>query len=96
MVLKAKGFLTTTRGVHGGYLLARTPERINLLDVVEALEGEISLVDCLDECTPCQRESTCVTKAMWQKLRTAITDILHTTTLKDLLKAPHHERQHET
>jgi Rrf2 family cysteine metabolism transcriptional repressor len=43
--LKAAGLVTSIRGAAGGYMLARDPEQISLLDIVHAVEGELQLVD---------------------------------------------------
>lgn len=45
--LKRGGILASRRGVDGGYMLARPAEKISLLDVVEAVEGGISINRCL-------------------------------------------------
>ncbi|MDH5752740.1 MAG: Rrf2 family transcriptional regulator [Deltaproteobacteria bacterium] len=45
--LAGAGILDSTRGAQGGYELARRPEQISLADVVEALEGPFSLVECI-------------------------------------------------
>jgi Rrf2 family protein len=41
--LVSSGLLVSTRGVIGGYTLARSPDQISLLDVIEAVEGPVSL-----------------------------------------------------
>ena len=43
--LKAAGLINSSRGAHGGYELARPPEEINLKEIVEALEGPLSLIE---------------------------------------------------
>ena len=43
------GFIKSIRGVNGGYKLQRSPERISILNVLEALEGEIDFCDNLEE-----------------------------------------------
>ena len=58
--LAAGGVLTSTRGAQGGYKLARDPRRINLADIVEALEGAFSLVECIDE--TCAHQAHCPTQ----------------------------------
>jgi len=48
--LKSAGIITTSRGARGGYELARKPESVNMLEIVEALEGRSSLIGIeLDE-----------------------------------------------
>ena len=50
--LARKGLLVSQQGMNGGYVLARDPARISIVDVVEALEGPISI-------TPCERGDDC-------------------------------------
>jgi len=47
-LLKASGLIRSARGARGGYVLAKEPGEISLYDIVQALEGSWSLVDCLD------------------------------------------------
>ncbi len=60
--LTAAGILASTRGAQGGYELARHPAEISLADVVHALEGPLSLVDCTSEDTTCQYSALCPTQ----------------------------------
>ena len=46
--LAAEGLLTSVRGAAGGFALARPAEAITLADIVEAVEGPISLTMCAD------------------------------------------------
>jgi len=50
--LARKGLVVSQQGTHGGYVLARDPSKISIVDVVEALDGPIGI-------TPCERGSTC-------------------------------------
>jgi Rrf2 family protein len=50
--LARKGLLLSQQGTHGGYVLARDPSKISIVDVIEALDGPIGI-------TPCERGGTC-------------------------------------
>jgi Rrf2 family protein len=50
--LARKGLVVSHQGTHGGYILARDPSKISIVDVIEALDGPIGI-------TPCERGSTC-------------------------------------
>ncbi|MEN6348604.1 MAG: Rrf2 family transcriptional regulator [Syntrophomonas sp.] len=50
------GIVKSQRGIGGGYMLARDPREITLLDVVEAIEGPIRLNRCLEEDNYCSKE----------------------------------------
>ena len=85
-LLKGSGLIRSTRGARGGYILAKAPDEISLRDIVRALEGSSSLVDCLDDDALCDRTEECVTYEVWQEVQRAIHKILDSTTLADLIK----------
>ena len=51
--LKKAGIVESRQGIDGGYRLARSPEKITLLDVVLAVEGEIRINRCLKDVAHC-------------------------------------------
>ncbi|MHB1361056.1 MAG: RrF2 family transcriptional regulator [Thermoleophilia bacterium] len=57
--LAKEGIVTTHRGVGGGVSLARAPEKISMLDVIEAIEGRVALNRCLIHPRECPREKFC-------------------------------------
>ena len=66
--LAAEGIVVTQRGVNGGTRLARSPEAITLLDVVEAIDGPITLNRCARHPGECSRDQTCVVHPIWLEL----------------------------
>ena len=90
-LLKGSGLIRSTRGARGGYVLAKAPDEISLHDIVRALEGSSSLVDCLDDDTLCDRTDECETYEVWYHVQKAIDRILDSTTLADLI-ALHREK----
>ena len=84
-LLKTSGLIRSIRGARGGYVLVKEPREIPLRDIVMALEGSWSLVDCLDDDTLCQRAKECVTYEIWHDIQTAIYKILDSTTLADMI-----------
>ncbi|MGM0432414.1 MAG: RrF2 family transcriptional regulator [Spirochaetota bacterium] len=86
VALKAAGLVRTSRGARGGYQLARDPELITVLDVVEALEGTLVPVYCLeDDEEPCVREAGCPTREIWMEMYRAVRRVLEKYTLKDII-----------
>ena len=83
--LSKVGILVSHRGRHGGYGLARPPERISVAEVVEALEGPIGLTDCV---TPgahaCDLASDCPAKATMDPVSRAIHGALQNVPLSSL------------
>ena len=63
--LSVAGLLQTSRGAHGGVSLAKPPEAISLLDVVEAIDGPILLNACVGETSSCTFDETCSLKPVW-------------------------------
>ena len=99
--LREAGLVSSTRGAHGGYQLARPPEEIDMLDVVEALEGAIAPMECFHEEREgkvlCSHESdegrACATKVLWTRVQGGVTKALSSTTLAELVGfADQHER----
>lgn len=66
--LAAEGLVITQRGVNGGVKLARSPEQITLLDVVEAIDGPITLNRCARHPGECSRDRTCAVHPIWLEL----------------------------
>lgn len=83
--LKAKGLVTTFRGAHGGYLLSRPASEIKLRDIIEPLEGDMSLVDCVNNPDICGKSTECVTREVWNEMSSLLLHFLDTFTLEDLI-----------
>ena len=87
-VLARAGILTSHRGVKGGYVLSRAPEQVSVAALVAAVDGPISLADCLDGPTgTCELESFCSVRGPWQKISDAIRVALEEVTLADMAQA---------
>lgn len=84
--LKIKKFVTSTRGAGGGYALALHPSKIILLDIIEILEGDISLVDCVDDEDCCERREDCPTYPLWKEASRILKDYFGSITLQQLLE----------
>jgi len=70
------GIVGSQRGVGGGFYLARAPERISLLDVVEAEEGPIYINQCLMGEGSCARDVFCPVHGAWRHIRDEMTRVL--------------------
>ena len=80
------GLVTPVRGKRGGYLLARDPAEINLLELIEAVEGPIAVNFCQHIPPRCDR-SQCALRSMWSDIQGFICDKLGKTTLGQCLEA---------
>ena len=83
--LKGAGLIRATHGRGGGYSLRRPPEAISVKEVIEALEGPVALVNCLDASLRCEIERGCPTSAFWAIINERFERALGETTLRDLL-----------
>ena len=86
--LRRAGLVEGTRGVRGGYRLARAPESIAVGEIYRVLEGEVAPVDCTaEDYLPgsCAREPVCLSRGIWARVQSAILGVLDSTTLDDLL-----------
>jgi Rrf2 family protein len=84
-VLRRAGIVESVRGARGGYRLARQPDRITALDVVERLEGSVAPVTCIDDEEGCERVGACSTEPLWREVDQAVRRVLGGTTLADMM-----------
>lgn len=84
--LRTAGLVNSTRGAYGGYHLARDPVQINLKAILDVLEGEACLVDCVRDPSLCPRVSTCVSREIWTLLGGKISEVLVSINLQDLVR----------
>jgi len=84
--LKGKGLVNTYGGAHSGYILGKSASEIKLKEIIEILEGDLNLIDCISNNSICSKAQTCVTRDIWIKLGGRISDFLNSLTLEDLLR----------
>jgi Rrf2 family protein len=82
--LRRAGFIRSVRGPQGGHALIREPHGLKASEVIEALEGAIMPIDCLDETSACSKRGGCAQRGMWQDVREAILTVLENTTIGEL------------
>ena len=85
--LKAAGLVLAERGKNGGYRLAREPGEIRMLEIVEALDGEVKPVGCVDDSGRCALGGGCLPRRFWIGLKEAIDGYLESRTLKDVIES---------
>jgi Rrf2 family cysteine metabolism transcriptional repressor len=87
-VLRDAGLVVSTRGAHGGYELARSPQSIPMSEVLRALEGPLAPMICAtedDAHDACARTSSCTVNFLWIRVRDAVAGALDGVTLADLV-----------
>jgi Rrf2 family protein len=96
--LKSGGFVTSRRGVAGGYRLARPPEEITLAAVVRHMEGALAPISCVSErfyekCS-CPDEARCAIRSAMKEIREAVIQVAERITVAELC-ARWHKLQRE-
>lgn len=93
--LKEAGLIAAAPGVSGGYFLARPPEQITLLDIIEVTEGTIRLNRCLEHDQYCSRFATehCPVRQVYEGLQSTVEGLLGSVTIAELKRMMNTEEQ---
>ncbi len=94
--LRVSGLVKSTRGPHGGYHLTRAPSKITLHEIIETLEGPISLTNCATDGEWCQRSGGCVTREIWEEVTDKIAAALRAVTLQEMCEREQATQKRET
>ena len=87
--LSVAGLLQTSRGARGGVSLARSPEQISLLEVVEAIDGPIYLNECVaDNGSSCIFGEDCPMQPVWCEAQAQLVKTLKATSFAHFQKQP--------
>ena len=82
--LRRAGLVNTVRGAQGGYQIAKTPDDISILDVIDAMEGPLELSECMTDEGHCDRSCQCPVRRVWHRLTDSINRELAGVTLGDM------------
>ncbi len=96
--LRKHELISSTRGAHGGYALARPPEEITMAEVVFALEGTLMPMQCFSGPATgkvlCNHEvddyENCATKLLWTRVQGGVAKALEQTTVAELADFAEH------
>ena len=91
--LNEAGFITSFRGAKGGLKLAKAPKEISLLEIIEAMEGRVAIVDCVFDKEFCPKSNDCSACKVWSSLNKKIRKQMAEITLKDVLKSEKKAKQ---
>ena len=94
--LKNASLLRSVWGMNGGYKLAKPPSEIRILDIIEAVEGPISIIDCLSDEDYCPRYHFCECLHIYRDINDGITRTLASYTLADLMNVGNKEENNRT
>jgi FeS assembly SUF system regulator len=78
------GLVVSSRGVQGGYALARPAAAITAAEILDALEGPVAITDCSSSSGGCDLESYCRVGTAWQRINHSIRKALEGVSLADL------------
>lgn len=86
-ILSRAGYVRSVRGAGGGYTLVYPPEKYTVGMVLRLTEGSLAPVACLEtEENSCPRVETCPTLFIWEKLYSAINDVVDNITIADIVE----------
>ena len=91
VALVSAGLVYSKRGQKGGFSLAKKPADINVLQIIQAVEGPVNPVPCVQSPHVCCRSKICVTRDIWVNLKNAVVSVLDDVSLDDLTRM-HTER----
>ena len=86
IALKQADLINAQRGKNGGYYLSRDPKKITMREIIEATEGKIAIVGCVNSVKKCKHESNCITFELWKKMNDSLINTVKKTTLHDLIQ----------
>ena len=86
-LLAKTGLLRSQRGANGGYSFAKLPEAISLIDIIEAIEGDVGLTECSMKESQCALEPICITRHNWQTISHLLYDALGQISLAQMAKS---------
>ena len=73
--LARAGILRSQRGAGGGFLLARSPDEITILEIIEAIDGRIALQRCLGDEPDCERKQGCALCILFEQAQDRLKDV---------------------
>ncbi|MGQ7871088.1 RrF2 family transcriptional regulator [Sunxiuqinia sp. sy24] len=82
--LKTAGLIINRRGKKSGYILTRPASEISMLDIHNAFEPGICVIDCLAKGFTCDRKGKCSAKGFWGTLNNKVVDYFKSVSLEDL------------
>jgi len=88
--LKRVGILNSKKGKGGGYYLIKSPENVNVADILRHFDGAIALLPCVSDkyyerCEECRDEENCGIRGIMKEVREATLNILKNSSLKDII-----------
>jgi len=88
LALKAQGWVNSTAGIRGGYILAKNPEKITMGEVVRHFDGILAPIDCVSVTgyQRCSQESVCRFRRVFFDARNYVASLMDQSTLAEVAK----------
>lgn len=88
--LKRNGILSSKRGKGGGYYMLKSPEEVNLAQIMRLFDGPIAFIPCVtynyyEACEECNNEAICGIRDVFLEVRKKSVEILKRATLKEII-----------
>ena len=87
-ILNKAGYVSSSRGFHGGYRLTKPLDEYVIGDILRLTEGKLAPVNCQALEGQCENAAQCRTRPLWEKLDAMVEEYLDGVTLADLLEGP--------
>ncbi|HEU5199941.1 MAG TPA: Rrf2 family transcriptional regulator [Ktedonobacterales bacterium] len=87
--MRKAGLIRSVRGPQGGHLLAKLPTQIMMGEVIQALDGSLSPMECVPDPGSCSQSSGCAMRQIWLKVDEYTQQLVMNTTIEDLAKQHH-------
>lgn len=84
-VLTRAGLLRSVRGAQGGYHLTCPANKITVGMILRATEGDLAPAECVKNDVPCGRTNECSTRLVFEKVYSAINNVIDNVTLDELI-----------
>ncbi|MBW1804074.1 MAG: Rrf2 family transcriptional regulator [Deltaproteobacteria bacterium] len=84
--LKKANLIKSVRGPKGGHMLSKSPDKINLWDVVNLLESKFMFTECVSNEHVCENADNCLIRPVWEKAYDGLKKLFEETTLADVLR----------
>lgn len=83
--LKRADLIKSVRGPKGGHMLAKSPGKISVWEILTYLEGKLSLIDCVIDDSTCESSAECPIRPVWGEAYASMKKIFKKTSLKSVI-----------
>jgi len=83
--LKRAKLIKSVRGPKGGHMLAKSPGKISVWEILSVVEGKLSLIDCVVDDSACESSAECLIRPVWGEAYASMKKIFEETSLKSVI-----------